>query len=298
MTELLSTTSAELSDPRNSQGAARPQGTSSSLNSSPDLIFVSLENWDEIWRRNQFLCAQFVRTNPARKMLFVGLARDVSNCLRTGKWAEIFRPISYTLPEFPSITVLQPLKLLPNSVKVTRLFNELFTRWQVRRAARRLGLAKPLLWLNPHFAVHMAGRMGESAVIYDITDDWLEAAPNDREGELMREQDDALCRRADAVIVCSERLQKLKEKMARRLYLIPNGVEASHYERVLDGTGPLPSPAAEWTQPVIGYTGTVHPERVDLPLLRELARRLPEATFVLSAPHDPRRRPRGADGAA
>jgi hypothetical protein len=29
-----------------------------------DLIFVSLENWDEIWRRNQLVCAEWARRHP------------------------------------------------------------------------------------------------------------------------------------------------------------------------------------------------------------------------------------------
>lgn len=44
-----------------------------------DLISVSLEDWDEVWRRNQFLCAGLARRFPDRKILFVGLARDVSH---------------------------------------------------------------------------------------------------------------------------------------------------------------------------------------------------------------------------
>ena len=50
-----------------------------------DLIFVSLENWDEVWRRNQFLCAGLARRFPDRKILFVGLPRDVSHGLRRGR---------------------------------------------------------------------------------------------------------------------------------------------------------------------------------------------------------------------
>ena len=249
-----------------------------------DFIFVSLENWDEIWRRNQFLCAEFMRENPGRQMLFVGLAKDVSHCLRHGKWAQLQAPGCYRLPDFPGITVLHPLKFLPNSWPPARRLNEIFTRWQVRRASRRLGLDRPILWLNAHTAVHMAGQMGESAVIYDITDDWTELEQHDWQARLIREQDEELCRRADAVIVCSERLRQIKEGPACQPFLIPNGVDAAHYQRVLDGTGPLPEAAAAWRGPVIGYTGTIHPDRVDLPLLRELALTMPDETFVLIGP--------------
>jgi len=54
-----------------------------------DLIFVSLEDWDEVWRRNQFLCAALARRFPEMKILFVGLPRNVSHGLRHGKLAEL-----------------------------------------------------------------------------------------------------------------------------------------------------------------------------------------------------------------
>jgi hypothetical protein len=54
-----------------------------------------------------------------------------------------------------------------------------------------------VLWLNPHDAVHMAGRMGEKAVIYDITDDWALASIPAQEKQLIQAQDELLCKKAD-----------------------------------------------------------------------------------------------------
>ena len=113
---------------------------------------------------------------------------------------------------------------------------------------RRLGLRNPVLWLNPHDAVHLAGRLDERAVIYDITDDWSELTQSAALRQLTIAQDAELCRRADAVIVCSEKLLEKKRPLARNLHLVPNGVDAAHYARVLDATGPLPPEAAAWRQ--------------------------------------------------
>ena len=55
------------------------------------LIFVSLEDWDEIWRRNQFVCAKLIERNPKLKILFVQLALNVSNAVRTGRFARLFQ---------------------------------------------------------------------------------------------------------------------------------------------------------------------------------------------------------------
>jgi glycosyltransferase involved in cell wall biosynthesis len=237
-----------------------------------DLIFVSMENWDDIWRRNQFVCAELVRRRPDLRILFVGLPINVSNSLRRGRVGEIFRASTYAVPGFDRITVTHPPKLLPDSLAAGRAVNEALWRRHVRRVAGRLGLRHPVLWLNPHYAVHAAGGMGESAVVYDITDDWTTLTQSPRLVERIKQQDAELCRRADATIVCSERLRDLKRGMSESLHLIPNGVDAGHYARVLDGSADVPAEARRWPKPVLGYTGTIHPDRVDVGLIEALGR--------------------------
>lgn len=248
-----------------------------------DLIFVSLENWDGIWRRNQFLCASLARRFPEKKILFVGLTRDVTNDLRNRRLPTL-DSAEETVPELPNITITRPLKLLPNTLGWGRRFNERLFRAHVRDSARRLGMKSPLLWLNPHSAVHMVGRMDESCVVYDVTDDWTQFKQSPEMERLTIAQDNALCRRADAVIVCSQQLYDLKRDLARNLHLVPNGVDAAHYREALDGIGPLPEPADRWASPVIGYTGTIHPERVDVTLIESLARSFPQGTIALVGP--------------
>ena len=175
-----------------------------------DMIFVSMEDWDEIWRRNQFVCAGLARRHPDKQILFVGLPRDYSHRLRTGNFHRSAQPMVWKVPEFPNITVLHPAKLFPNTYSLGRRLNEVLLRWSVGRMAAKLGLVRPLLWLNPHSACHMVGKMNEDAVIYDITDDWLTPTQDLHQTALIREQDRTLCQSADAVIVCSEQLQRLK----------------------------------------------------------------------------------------
>lgn len=249
-----------------------------------NLIFVSLENWDDVWRRNQFLCAAYARRYPDAKILFVGLPRDLSGLARRGRFAEMRGPADWSPPGLPNITVTIPPKVLPNTLTAGRRVNEALMRSHVQKMAKRLGLHAPLLWLNPHSAVHMAGQMGEQAVLYDITDDWISLTQAPWLVDLIRAQDAALCACADAVIVCSQKLYEMKQGMASRLALIANGVEAEHYASVLDSRLPLPAEAAQWPRPVFGYTGTLHPDRVDVPLIAELARGLSSGSVALVGP--------------
>ena len=249
-----------------------------------DLIFVSLEDWDDVWRRNQFVCAELGRRGW--RVLFVGLARNASNELRHGRVRPLLRRATYPAAGATGVTVTHPWKLLPDSLPGGRAVNGWLFRRHVRRAARRLGFEPTVLWINPHWAGHMSRRMGESAVVYDVTDDWTQISQSARMADLVRRQDAALCRRADAVIVCSERLVELKRSLSRTVHLIPNGVDAEHYAGVLDGgaTGG-PAAAREWRRPVLGYTGTVHPDRVDVELVRSVAAAWPGSVVLVGPDH-------------
>ncbi|NBC10727.1 MAG: glycosyltransferase, partial [Planctomycetes bacterium] len=158
----------------------------------------------------------------------------------------------------------------------------------VRREAKRLGFyddgRRPLLWLNPYHADHMIGRMHEAAVIYDITDDWSQFGRNRRVQRRIAEQDRRVCEKADAVIVCSEGLAASKCQYGAKLHLIKNGVDCRHYAAVCDVHGELPDEARTWDKPVLGYTGTIHRDRLDVALVEQIARRLDRGTIVLIGP--------------
>ena len=254
-----------------------------------DLIFVSMENWDEIWRRNQFVVAELARRHPDNRILFVGLPRNVSHNLRHLRVRALNEPATWNPLGLANVTVTRALKLLPDTLPIGRRINEWMVRRHVNGVARRLTLRDPVLWLNPHYAVHMAGQMGERAVIYDITDDWTTQSQSPRLTRLIQRQDAELCRRADAVIVCSQRLLELKQGLNNSLHLIPNGVDAEHYRTVLDGCGRLPAQASVWPHPVLGYTGSIHPDRVDVGLVQQVAGQLDGGSIVLIGPNFLRR---------
>ena len=100
------------------------------------LIFVSLENWDDIWRRNQFVCAELARRYPDMQILFVCPPRDVSNALRTRRLGSLRGPNNWHPEGFPNITVTRPLKLLPSTLAVGRWVNDFMARVHVRGMLR------------------------------------------------------------------------------------------------------------------------------------------------------------------
>src|SRR2546426_868126 len=115
-------------------------GPSTSLRASLDgFLVLGQEDWDEIWRRNQFLIAGLARRFPATRFLFVELPFDLTYSLRSG---QIFRrgsPARYKLaqwrhglrsvPDIPNIAVFVPPKVLPATL---RLGDRINRRIQIR----------------------------------------------------------------------------------------------------------------------------------------------------------------------
>src|SRR5947209_4342585 len=114
-----------------------------------DLIFISMEDWDDIWRRNQFICANLARRHPDIKILFVGIGRNVIRHIASGNLAPLIKNPTWTVTDFPNITVTRPLRLAPETLAVGRKINQKLARNLINKLARQLGMRNPTLWLNP-----------------------------------------------------------------------------------------------------------------------------------------------------
>jgi len=251
-----------------------------------DMIFVSMDDWDDHWRRNQFVCAELARRHPSAKILFLGDATKLLRRVASGDFGTLLRSPVRQIKEYPNITFSKSLRVGMERFEWGMTLNQAIARRHVRRLSNRLGLNRPILWLNPHWATHMIGRMDESTVVYDITDDWISRDQPAWLAEQVRRQDEEMCRRADAVIVCSQRLMEMKQPLADgKMHLIANGVDADHYRVVLEGGGPLPPAAEAWPKPVFGYTGTIHADRIDVDLVEAVARRMKSGTLVFIGPN-------------
>lgn len=203
---------------------------------------LSLEPWDDVWRRNQHFAARLVENGLARSIVFVeppagGLALQARRRV----------PMS-------AIEVLTPPLVVPRRYGGHRV-----TGWWLRRALADV----ELLWINDPVAGVGALRRGLPAV-YDVTDDWREmpqAAP-DRARTIAAE--DRLAKRARTV-VCSDVLaDRWSARYRVRPPVVRNGVDvdAVRHTPKIDLAGKAPHAV---------YVGTLHANRIDLDLMLELA---------------------------
>jgi glycosyltransferase involved in cell wall biosynthesis len=244
-----------------------------------ELVVCSLEPWDDVWRRNQFLADELLRRVPLLRLLFVEPPADVLFELSRRR-----RPVGArirVLRDDGRLHTLRPLKPLPR-----RLGS--FSDWWIQRsvvdAARRLGFTRPTLWLNDVNYAPLIRRM-QWPCVYDVTDDWLLAPLATREIARLRALDQVALADAAEVVVCSPALAASRGE-GRAVTLIPNGVDAEHFGRA------RPRPVDLPPEPTAVYVGTLHEARLDVDLVIALARSLRTLSVVLVGP-DALARPAG-----
>lgn len=236
-----------------------------------ELVVCSLEAWDEVWRRNQFLVDGLLGRDRSLRVLFVEPPHDLVHGLRHGR---LPRGAGLRAVEGAErLWALRPVKPLPRALGP---WADRALCAQARRAARRLGFAAPVLWVNDVSYAPLAQTTGWPS-LYDVTDDWLLEPVPPRELARRRRLDRLLLEAADEVVVCSPALAASRG-VSRPVTLIPNGVDVGHFRT------PRPRPADLPPAPVAVYVGTLQEERLDVELVVELAREVPGLAVALVGP--------------
>lgn len=243
-----------------------------------ELVVVSLEAWDDVWRRNQYLVAGLARADPGLRVLFVEPAADPLYQLtrrtrpRLGRGLRPAGPVEGIAPD--RLLLYQPTKPLPR-----RLDRRADARLAsgVRRAVRRAGFLDPFLWVNDPSAASLITTTAWPS-LYDVTDDWLAAHRTPEEHRRLVADEATLLERCDEVVVCSPHLARIKGA-ERPVHLVTNGVDLERYRRPAQRPADLPD------GPVALYVGTVHPDRFDVDLTVATAQDLAgQAVVVLVGP--------------
>jgi uncharacterized SAM-binding protein YcdF (DUF218 family)/glycosyltransferase involved in cell wall biosynthesis len=250
-----------------------------------DILCISSIDWDFIWQGHQeimsTLAAQGHRVlflentgvRPPRLRDLPRLRRRISNWSRgTGGFRE----------ERPNLFVFSPLVVpLPYS-RIARRINTVLLLRSIRRWMRATGFNRPVIWtfLPTPLAHELVRHLDPSLTIYYCIDDLASSSPEAR--RIVRSEE-AMFRSADLVFVTSEKLRRRAAAFGSQVHLFPFGVKFPAFEQAREGPRQPPPDMARLKRPVIGYVGGLH-QWVDQDLAVEVARRLPEASFVFVGP--------------
>jgi glycosyltransferase involved in cell wall biosynthesis len=149
---------------------------------------------------------------------------------------------------------------------------------QIKRAARSLGMTRPLVWVHCPSGVACLDALNPVATVLQRTDRF-EAFPEGNRGVLTR-QIAELKRRADLVVYCNPELLAEETGTVRCQLLVDHGVD---YQRFADaGDHPLvPADVAGIAGPRVGFIGGIDAHTFDPDLFRSIAQSLPSINFVM-----------------
>jgi UDP-galactopyranose mutase len=224
-----------------------------------DLICLSHLRWNFVFQRPQHLMSRFARE---RRVFFIeepirgsGASRiQTAVCPQTG------------------VHVVTP-HLTPE--QGNEVLEQMLSNFLHSNVAR-----PPILWFyTPMALASFPSSIRAEAVVYDCMDElsMFRGAPKE-----LQFFEDRLFGLADLVFTGGVMLGKAKRHLHPSVHAFPSGVDFSHFARART----MPREYAEHDkseQPRLGYAGVID-ERLDLPLLDEVAAKKPEWQFIMIGP--------------
>ena len=250
-----------------------------------DIVCVGFADWDtELWTNQHHLMSRLARENRVLFIESLGLRRPqlagrdltrIARRLRSG-----LRPARAV----DGLHVLSPLVLPLHRSRIARALNRRLLPALVGRAARRLGMRRPILWAYVPQAEVLIDALEPSLILYHCVDD---IAAQDRiDTASFRAAEARFAARADLVLASAPALAERLRRISENVLYAPNVADTELFSRAL-GPGPLDPGMAALPTPRIVFTGAIVAAKLDLPMLAELARRRPSWSFALVGPIGP-----------
>lgn len=206
------------------------------------VALLSLEPWDEVWRRNQYLASHLVRSGAVSELLFLEPPR-------LGFRSAPARDAA------PGIRALPLQLLLPKRVGGLAELG--------RRLRTGILRACDVLWVNdPALGAHCL-RHGQPAV-YDVTDDWRTYDFPPRIVRRIVASEDALAKRAQTIVCSLELKRRWRDRYGLDAAVVNNGVDGDTWRAA-------PTHRYGGKGPHVGYVGTLQPQRLDIDLALAVA---------------------------
>jgi glycosyltransferase involved in cell wall biosynthesis len=178
----------------------------------------------------------------------------------------------------PNLSVFTPLVLpLPHS-RVAGALNQHILRGLVWGLRQRLGMDRFQLWSFLPTAARYAGKLGESLLVYYMTDDYSQFTNVDGRGIAAMEED--LCRRADIVFATSRTLVEKKKPWNPETHLASHGVDHAHFAKVFSDEVRVATEMALLPKPIVGFFGLVQ-DWIDIDVMGHIAAKHPEWSVVV-----------------
>lgn len=248
-----------------------------------DIVCVGFNDWEtELWTNQHHLMARLA--GSGNRVLFIeslGLrrptvaGRDVSRMAR--------RLVRGLQPprERDGVHVLSPLVIPLHGNPTVRRLNARILPALVGRAARRLGMRRPILWGYVPQAEVLLDVLDPSLVVYHCVDDI--ATQEGIDTASFQAAEARYAARADLVLASAPRLAERMRTLSDNVLYAPNVADTAAFAAALD-EGRIDEPLGALPHPRLVFTGAIAEKKLDLPLLAEIARARRDWTIALVGP--------------
>ena len=252
------------------------------MNKGPELSFISLQvdYWDGPWQNRQGFVSELAKK---AKVLFVSPPLHLE---------QVIRPRSKQRTAMAGLQHVEhglwsyvPPRFLPVNHRLRALergFRRLRQR-RLQRVCHELSMTQPATILfHPHAAPVVLESLSRPIIYYKY-DHYAGygGVPAERQ-RFVDERERRLFDFADLVFVTSSGLLELHRTDApNRIHLLPNGVDYPAFSGAQTLGSPLPDDLVNIPRPRLGYVGQIN-EKINLRLLRDLASRRRDYSFVLA----------------
>src|SRR2546423_1645457 len=154
------------------------------------------------------------------------------------------------------IPVVPPAALPFYGSRAARAANRRLIAAQVGRLARSRGLTRPILSVAIPTAAEMIGRLGESLVLYHVSDKYDEnSMDHATDPATIRRLHEQAIDRADIIFYSGRKLLDEAEAARERSYLLEQAVDFEHWSRVSAGPLEVGEEAARLPRPRVRHLG-------------------------------------------
>lgn len=255
------------------------------MGNKPDIIWVSTQDWDDVWTRKQRFAQFFARSG--HRVFYIESQLHWPGYLRKKSLRRADRPFRFLKRPRqvePNLYIVTPPLFLPGQMMSTVInrLNKCLLIPQIKHLVKAYHLDNPVLWLYPPDSIEMVGKFDESVIVFDCVDDWSQFKGLVSH-KTVQSYMQYLFRKADLVLVTHDNLYNQACYFSKNVHLVPNGVENEHFEKALQPETAIPDDIKRLPKPRIGFIGHIT-YWLDFELVHYLASKRPSWSFVFIGP--------------
>lgn len=152
---------------------------------------------------------------------------------------------------------------------------------QISSLAKRRGLSQPILWIAIPTAVEVLGQLGESLVIYHVSDKYdANTMDHATDPALIRRLHERAVDAADLIFYSSRKLFAEVTSGREKSFLLEQAVEFDHWSRLSRGEVSVAERVERIPHPRIGYFGAIEPWLIDQELIKQASQAQPDWNWI------------------